>query len=195
MTRPFGKIVVHVDYPGTVEYMARRLKRRGHHALGKCKEGRKGQPHASPLVGHGCSTLTTAHLAGKPTFVCTRVTIVKLQLFRPACQANVMFVKNGRPLHGRTVQCLTGATMTEFGVHGIGTHFQFHGLAVTTGTIFDDKVSSSVVMDERIVRPQTCRRSRHTPLCSAAFVVVVCFKVVLWFDRRSVLPENQSLPE
>jgi len=65
--------------------------------------------------------------------------VIESQMLSPSCEPDILFVENCGPLHGRAVQYLAIATMTNLGVDRIGANFVPHRAAMAAGTILRDE--------------------------------------------------------
>ncbi len=54
-------------------------------------------------------------------------------------EPDIAFMKNRGPLHGRAVQNLAHAAMTDLGIDRIGADFVPHRMAMATGAILGDE--------------------------------------------------------
>ena len=67
--------------------------------------------------------------------------IVELHAIHTLRYPDIMFVENGRPLHGSPMQLLTCYAMANLGIYGVSAHLILNGIAVTTCPIFHLKMS------------------------------------------------------
>jgi hypothetical protein len=137
MTGPLGQIVVDVDNPQAEKNVAGGFEgSRDRGDMPEVEKGRKRQPHSASFVGDQRSTAAAAHFARENSLKPLRFTVKEFQVVDSFHYPDVTFMKDGCPLHGRTVQFLTGQTMTEFCIHRIRTHFVLNRTAMAPGTVF-----------------------------------------------------------
>lgn len=117
----------------------------------KVEKGRKREPHPASLIGDRRSAAAAADFAWKDSRGPSKFTVEEFQVADATRYPDVAFVKDGGPLHGRTVQFLTGQAVAQFGIHGIGTHFVMNGTAMAPGTIFRYE---SLVLSGSIIRSE-----------------------------------------
>ncbi len=120
MARPLRQIIGHIHNPHPVENMTRGFEARWN--LGrvpKIKQGGKRQPHRAAFIRNQRSTHGTADFARQNALMLMKRAIVETELSEALRDANVAFVKDGRPLHGRAVQLLADHTVTYFRVNRI----------------------------------------------------------------------------
>ena len=65
--------------------------------------------------------------------------VVEAQMFNASGEPDIAFMKNRGPLHGRAVQNLANAAMTDLGIDRIGADFVAHRMAMATGAILRDE--------------------------------------------------------
>jgi len=65
--------------------------------------------------------------------------VVEPQMLNPGGEPDILFVENCGPLHGRAMQPLAIAAMTNLGVDRIGADFVPHRTAMAVGSILRDK--------------------------------------------------------
>ncbi len=65
--------------------------------------------------------------------------VVEVQMLNASGEPNIAFMKNRGPLHGRAVQNLAIAAMTDLGINRIGADFVPHRMAMATGAILRDE--------------------------------------------------------
>ncbi len=65
--------------------------------------------------------------------------VVEVQILNASSEPNIAFMKNRGPLHGRAVQNLAIAAMTDLGINRIGADFVPHRRAMTSGAILRDE--------------------------------------------------------
>ena len=66
--------------------------------------------------------------------------VVEPQMVTSSCEPDILFVKNCSPLHGRAVQYLAIAAMTNLGVDRIGADFVSYRTAMAAGSILRNEV-------------------------------------------------------
>lgn len=153
MSRPFWNSIVHVDHMRAVKDMAGWFECVRNPAFpSKVKECWKGQPHPPSFISNQSAAQRTADFTGQNPFVAVQFTVVEMKVFQSGCKAHIFFMKDGCPLHGSTVQLLTGHAVADFTVHGIGRDFIAHGPAMAARLIFYLKIS---IFDGRILGSKT----------------------------------------
>ena len=65
--------------------------------------------------------------------------VVEVQMLNASGEPDIAFMKNRGPLHGRAVQNLATAAMTDLGINRIGANFVPHRMAMATGAILRDE--------------------------------------------------------
>ena len=65
--------------------------------------------------------------------------VIEAQMFNASGEPNIAFMKNRGPLHGRAVQNLAIAAMTDLGINRIGADFVPDRMAMTSGAILRDE--------------------------------------------------------
>ena len=65
--------------------------------------------------------------------------VIEPQMLNTGCEPDILFVENRGPLHGRAVQHLAIAAMTDLGINRIGADFVPHRMAMATGAILRDE--------------------------------------------------------
>lgn len=103
------------------------------------EKGRERQPHSAPFIGNQCSALAAADFARQDARMPVAFTVEEFQAVDSFRYPDVTFMKNGCPLHGRTVQFLAGQAVAEFCIYGIRTHFVLNRTAMAPRTIFGYK--------------------------------------------------------
>ena len=93
-------------------------------------------PHRAAFIRNQRSTPGTTDFAGQNTLMLIKLAIVETEVIEALRDANVAFVKDGRPLHGRAVQLLADHAVADFRVHRICAHFLLDGLTLTPGVVF-----------------------------------------------------------
>ena len=141
MTGPFGQVVIDVDNPLFVEDVAGGFEcSRDFRNMTEVEQGRKGEPHSAPFIGNQCSAAPATDFARKDSFMPELFSVDEPEGFEPLRYSDVTLVKNGRPLHRRSVQFLAGQAVAEFGIHGIRAHLVLNRAAVAACTVFGYKV-------------------------------------------------------
>ena len=130
---PLGQSVVHVDDPGCVEYVTCRFESRRY--LGRrpeVEQRRKSEPHVSSFISNGRTTVTANDFAGKDSLGLVQTAIEESQAIEPRFESDVGLMKDGGPLHRRTMQLLAHDAVTDLRVHGIGGDAVPHRPAMAT---------------------------------------------------------------
>ena len=65
--------------------------------------------------------------------------VIKVQMLNASAEPDIAFMKNRGPLHGRAVQHLAIAAMTDLGIDRIGADFVPHRIAMATGAILREE--------------------------------------------------------
>ncbi len=65
--------------------------------------------------------------------------VVEVQMLNASGEPNIAFMKYRGPLHGRAVQKLAIAAMTDLGIDRIGADFVPDRMAMTSGAILRDE--------------------------------------------------------
>ena len=146
VTRPLWNFILDIQYSCTIKDVTRGTKGIRYLVAMKIKECWKGKPHATTFIRNQRTAVSTRHFAGKHSCPFTKLTIVKLDMFFSFCESNVVFVKNGGPLHGCAMKLLTVATVTNFRVDWIIAHLIFHSSTMTRRCILDTKVFVSSIL-------------------------------------------------
>ena len=137
VTGPLGQIIVDIDNPRAIEDMARGFEWRWHcGCTPEIEKGGKRQPHIATFVGNQGAAQLAADFAGQNARVLVEFTVVKVQVFDAFGNSDVLFVKDGGPLHRSPMQFLTGLTMTNFGIHRIRAHLVLDRIAKAAGAVF-----------------------------------------------------------
>jgi len=67
------------------------------------------------------------------------LTVVKAQTLNAGGKPDVAFMENRSPLHGRAMQYLARAAMTDLGIDRVGADFVPHRPAIAPGAILGDE--------------------------------------------------------
>ncbi len=138
---PFGQAVVHVEYPGCVEYVTLRLECLGYYGwCPEIEERRKPEPHFSSLISDRCAAKTAADFAGQNSLCRVQIAVEEPQMFQPRTKSDVVLVEYGGPLHRCTMQLLAHDAVTNFRVHGIAGNVISNRAAVTAGFVSGVKI-------------------------------------------------------
>ncbi len=65
--------------------------------------------------------------------------VIEVQVLNASGEPDIAFMKNRGPLHGRAVQSLANAAMTDLAINRIGADFVPHRMAMATGAILRDE--------------------------------------------------------
>ena len=118
----------------------------------KVEKGRKREPHSAPFIGDQRATTPTADFARKDSRMPVTFTVEEFQEIDPFRYSNVTLMKDGCPLHGRTVQFLTGQAVAEFCINGICTYFVLNSTTMAPRTVFGYKI---LILNRRIIRSES----------------------------------------
>ena len=119
MAGPLGQVVVYVDNSQAVEDVAGRFEWcRNLGNMAEVEKGWKSEPHSASFIGDWRSTAAAADFARKNSFMLLVFTVEKSQVFNTFRYSDVTLMKDGCPLHRRTVQFLACQAVTELCIHG-----------------------------------------------------------------------------
>ncbi len=119
MPGPLGQVVVNVDNPQAVKDVAGRFEWcRNLGNMAEVEKGWKREPHSAAFIGDQRSTAAAAYFARKNSLMPLAFTVEKSQVFNTFCYSDVSLMKDGCPLHRRTVQFLACQAVTELCIHG-----------------------------------------------------------------------------
>ena len=150
MTGPLGQVVVYLDNPQAVENMAGGFECcRNPGNMPKVEKGWKGEPHPASFVGDQRSTTAAADFARKNSLMPLAFTVEKSQLLDSMGYSHITLIKDGRPLHRRTVQFLAGQAVAEFGIQGVRTDFVLNRAAMAACTVFRYEIR---IPDRSVIR-------------------------------------------
>ncbi len=118
---PFGKAVVHVEYPGRVEYVTCRLEcLRDLRWCPEVEERRKPEPHVSSFISDERAAKIAAYFAGQDSLGLVQSAIEESQVIQSRAEPDVVLMENGGPLHRRPMQLLAHDAVADLRAHGIG---------------------------------------------------------------------------
>ncbi len=137
MTRPFRQSIVQIDHPRAVEDVTGGFEYfRNFWRDPKIEERWKRKPHMTAFVRNRRATEGATHLARENPLMLIELAVVETEVIHSLQKPDMVFVKNRRPLHRRTVQLLADSAMTYLYIDRIGAHFVADRIAMTTCSEF-----------------------------------------------------------
>ena len=159
MPRPFGQAIIDVDDALSIEDVAGWPERFGdlarHAEFEQCRER---EPHAATFIGDRRAAKRAAHLSRRHASGPVEHTGIKTEMLDPAGHSDMALVEDRGPLHGRTVQCLAGPAVADFGIHRIGADLVAHRAAMAARAVARDE---RIIVKRRVVGAEVVRRNRQ----------------------------------